>query len=196
MSLKLRKKIENEKMYYLVSDANKNDTYYEFYQFDHYKEIPNIENIYYKIMGSELVKAYDSKPFSSVGFKSILLLSHGIIIDGNVINIGTANILYDLVQNIRFKDLYNVINSFRKHLSIKVLNYFRDKILEIEINQLSKDTQEFFNELIETLNYKKDTKEFFREIMYLAIINEYQRAYNVVYEAQVRTDKYIEEYDE
>lgn len=192
MSLKLRKKIENEKMYYLVSDANKNDTYYEFYQFDHYKEIPNIENIYYKIMGSELVKAYDTRPFSSVGFKSILLLSHGIIIDGNVINIGTANILYDLVQNIRFKDLYNVINSFRKHLAIEVLNYFRDKILEIEINQLSKDTQELFNDLIETLNYKKDTKEFFREIMYLAIINEYQRAYSVVYEAQNRIKNYPE----
>ena len=110
--LKLRKKIENDKLYYLVSDASQNDTYYEFYQFDNYKEIPNVENVCYRIMGGELINAFETKSFSPVNYKTILLAKHGIIIEGNVINIGTANVLYDLIQNIRFKDLYNVINSF------------------------------------------------------------------------------------
>lgn len=192
MGLKLRKKIENEKMYYLVSDTAKNDTYYEFYQFDNYKEIPNVENICYKIMGTELMNAYETRDFSPVGYKSILLVKHGIIIEGNVINIGTANLLYDLVQNIRFKDLYNVINSFRKKLSIEVLDYYKNKILEIEVSQLSEDTQRMYKMLLQKLNYQKDEKEFFKEIMYLSIINEYHKAYTEVYDAEKRIKSYPE----
>lgn len=192
MNLKLRKKVENEKMYYLVSDNSLKDTYYEFYQFNNYKELPNIENLCYKIMGGELLDAYEKKDFSPVGYKTILLVKHGIIIDGNVINIGTANVLYDLIQHIRFKDLYNVINSFRKKLSIEVLDFYKNKILEIEVEQLSKETQDLFKQLIEKISYNKDEKKLFKEIMFLAVINEYNKAYSEVFETEQRIKSYPE----
>lgn len=193
MGLKLRKKIKDEKLYYLVSDASSNDTYYEFYLFENHKEIPSIESICYKIMGTELISAYEARPFSSVGYKSLLLVRDGIIIDGNVINVGTANIFYEIIQNIRYKDLYNVINSFRKKLSIKALNFFREKIMEIKVENLSEDTKDLFNKLLVSLNYKNDKDELFKEILFLATLNEYNRAYKDVYLEEQKINSYKEE---
>lgn len=192
MGAKLRKKISNGKLYYLVSDANENDKYYEFYEFENYKDMPNIENICYKVMATELMNSYDTKPFSPLGYKSILLVKHGLIIDGNLINTATFNLFYDLIRNIRFKDLYNVINSFRKRLSIEVLDFYRDKITQIDVTELSEETQELFETLLKKLNYQKDRKELFKEIMYLATLSEYNKAYKIVYETEKRIKSYPE----
>lgn len=186
MNLKLQKKLENDRLFYLVADADKPDTFYEYYEYPNYKNTPNIENICYKIMAQELTKAFKDKNFSSSGYKSILFLMHGIILDGNVIDITSSNELSPLIDNIRFKDLYNVINSFRKKLSIQVLDYFKDKILSINISQFSEDTKALFEQFLASVKYTRDRDVIFKEILYLAIINEYNRAYVKVYAEEQR----------
>lgn len=186
MNLKLQKKLENNHLYYLVADADKPDTYYEFYEYPNYKNTPNIENICYKIMATELQKAFKGRNFSSQSYKSVLFIIHGIIIDGNVIDISSSKELSPLVDNIRYKDLYNVINSFRKKLSIEVLDYFKDKILSINIDEFSTETKKLFNDFLKATNYTRDKDTVFKEILYLSIINEYNRAYVKVYAEEQR----------
>lgn len=186
MNLKLQKKLENDRLFYLVADADKPDTFYEYYEYPNYKNTPNIENICYKIMAQELVNAFKGKNFSSSNYKSVLFLMHGIILDGNVIDITSSNELSPLIDNIRFKDLYNVINSFRKKLSIQVLDYFKDKILSINISQFSEDTKALFEQFLTSVKYTRDKDVIFKEILYLAIINEYNRAYVKVYAEEQR----------
>lgn len=190
MNLKMKKKIENERLFYLVADGNKSDVYYEFYEYPNYKETPNIENICYKQVGTELITAFKQKDFNDKAFKTILFVIHGIIINGNVIDISSAKNLSKVIDNIRYKDLYNVINSFRKKLSITVLEYFKNKILEIKVSELSSETQSLFEKFLLSVSYSKDPDALFKEVLFLSIINEYHRAYVKVYEIEQRILKF------
>ena len=194
MNLKLKKKVENGHLYYLVSDEDKPDTYYEYYEFRYYKSLPTIENVCYKIMGTELMKAYKNRSFSSTGYKSTLFLLHGIILDNNVIDFSSFKNLSKLVDNIRYKDLYNAINSFRKKLSIEVLDYFKNKLLAIEPTELSIETQDLFDNFISTINYTKDKNALFKEVLFLSIIEEYNRSYVKVYEKEQEINQIQEKY--
>ncbi len=194
MDLKLKKKIENDKLYYLVADGANQDKYYEYYEYPNFKETPNIETICYKTIGSELMKAYKQKNFSPSGFKSILFLLHGIIIDNNVIDISTCKELSNVIDNIRYKDLYNVINSFRKKLSIEVLEYYKNKILDIEVTSLSQETQNLYENFLKSINYNKDKNVLFREVLFLSIVNEYSRAYPRIMKKEQEITNFEKEY--
>ena len=145
------------------------------------------------MMKDELNNAFLNKPFKADEYKSLLFMNKRITIDENVINMGTSYIFNDLISNIRYNDLNNVINSFRKKLSVKALNYFREKVMEIKVEDLSEDTKDLFNFLLSTLNYQNDKKELFKEIMFLATIDEYNRAYKVVNLEEQEIDSYKEE---
>ena len=185
MELNLKREIKDCMLYYVIDDT--------YYLFSNYKDIPNIEEICYKMMKDELNNAFLNKPFKADEYKSLLFMNKRITIDENVINMGTSYIFNDLISNIRYNDLNNVINSFRKKLSVKALNYFREKVMEIKVEDLSEDTKDLFNFLLSTLNYQNDKKELFKEIMFLATIDEYNRAYKVVYLEEQEIDSYKEE---
>lgn len=193
MDLKLKKMIKEERLFYLVADNQKNDAYYEYYEYPNYKQTPIIETVCFKTIGNELLKAYKNKDYTSQSFRSLLFLLHGIIIDGNVIDIASSKELADLIDNIRYKDLYNVINSFRKKLSIEVLEFFKDKILEIEVTALSVATQNYFTNFCSTINYTKDKSLLFKEILFLAISNEYKRAYLKVFNKEQEIKEFADE---
>lgn len=185
MELNLKREIKDCMLYYVIDDT--------YYLFSNYKDIPNIEEICYKMMKDELNNAFLNKPFKADEYKSLLFMNKRITIDENVINMGTSYIFNDLISNIRYNDLNNVINSFRKKLSVKALNYFREKVMEIKVEDLSEDTKDLFNFLLSTLNYQNDKKELFKEIMFLATIDEYNRAYKVVNLEEQEIDSYKEE---
>jgi len=202
MDLKLKKMIKEGRLFYLIADNQKNDTYYEYYEYPNFKQTPIIETVCYKTIGNELLKAYKNRDYTSQSFRSLLFLLHGIIIDGNVIDIASSKELADLIDNIRYRDLYNVINSFRKKLSIEVLEFFKNKILEIEVIALSNITQTLFNQFCNAINYTKDKNSLFKEVLFLAISNEYNRAYLKVlnkeqeildYEEKVKANPEIED---
>lgn len=193
MDLKLKKMIKEERLFYLVADNQKNDAYYEYYEYPNYKQTPIIETVCFKTIGNELLKAYKNKDYTSQSFRSLLFLLHGIIIDGNVIDIASSKELADLIDNIRYKDLYNVINSFRKKLSIEVLEFFKEKILEIEVTALSVATQNYFTNFCSTINYTKDKSLLFKEILFLAISNEYKRAYLKVFNKEQEIKEFADE---
>ena len=193
MNLKLKKMIKEKRLFYLISDGDKADTYYEFYEYPNYEQTPIIETVCYKTIGNELLKAYKNKDYTSKSFRSLLFLLHGIIIDGNVIDIASSKELADLIDNIRYKDLSNVIKSFRKKLSIEVIEFFKKKILEIEVTALSPATQNYFSNFCLAINYSKDKSQLFKEVLFLAIANEYKRAYLKVFSTEQEINEFQEE---
>ncbi len=180
MGVKLTKKIKDVKFYYLVSDDMFEDKFHEYYLFEYHKELPIIEDICFKIMSNELSDSYRYKEFNNKGYKYKLLANSGIIIEGNTIKLKTCKYFYNIVNGIRYIELYNVINDMKKNLEVETLNHYRNKILEIQVEKLSDTTQELFKELMKRFSSIQDKQEFFKEIMFLTTIDYYNEVYPFV----------------
>lgn len=175
MDIRLQKKIKNDNLYYLVSNIEKK-VYNDWFLFENYKEIPTLEKYFFELMSKELKETFKNKEYSSVKYKSVLLIMYNITFDGDKLDIKSTSLLSDLYLNIRYKDLATPIDSLRNKYTVSAIETYKRYLLSTRLNQLSSETRKLFFKLKEKIGKDKDDDVLLKEILYLCIYSEYTKA--------------------
>lgn len=175
MDIRLQKKLKNDNLYYLVSNIEKK-VYNDWFLFENHRELPLLEKYFFDVLSKELKETFGEREYSSVKYKSILLIMYNITFDGDKMDIKSSNLISNLYLNIRYKDMANAIDALRNKYTANSIETYKNFLLSTPINQFSIETRKMFNTLKEKIGKDKDEKEILKELLYLCIFTEYNKA--------------------
>lgn len=182
MEAKLQKRLNDnrDRLFYTVYDpVSKN--YYDLFEFKRFKDIPILERTIFKFFSKTFNDLFSTRDYDFNFFKVSLFLSHNISLNGKGeeikdIEYKISTLLKDIYLQLRWQDLFNIINSFKGKVTVDGVEALKEHILSMNIQKFSIATINAYTTLKNNLNYAGDDEPLFKECLMLVIYDEYQRA--------------------
>lgn len=180
MNSRLQKRLneKQDRLFYTVYNQEKNE-YYDLFEFKRFAELPIIEKTVFKIFLDCFNQTFETSDYRFPYYKTNLLVLYNIqfeeLEDYKVISYKICNLLKEIYIQIRWKELYNLINTFKAKLTPEGVEKLKDYILAMPLSDFSTELKEKFYKFKEQISYKNDDAKLFKECLILSIYDEYQK---------------------
>lgn len=182
METRLQKRMNeaHDKLFYTIYNPSTRE-YYDLFEFKRFKEIPILEKTIFKCFSKTFSELFTTRNYDFNFFKVSLFLNHNISLNGKTgeikdIEYKISKILKDIYLQLRWQDLFNVINSFKGKATTEGVEALKDYLLNLNMQTFSIPAINTFNTLKEEIKFNGDDRQLFKECIYLVIYDEYQRA--------------------
>lgn len=182
MEIRLQKRMnENrDRLYYTVFNPATKE-YFDLFEFKRFKEVPTLEKSIFKCFSQTFNELFSQRNYDFNFYKVSLFLDHNISLNGKIgeikdIEYKISKILKDIYLQLRWQDLFNLINSFKGKATVEGVEALREYLLKLELKTFSDETKKAFYNLKTEIKFTGDDNLLFKECIYLVIYDEYVRA--------------------
>lgn len=200
MDIRLQKRLNetNDRLFYTVYNQAK-DEYYDLFEFKRFKEVPIVEREIFKIFLNCFSSVFTKNEYKYPYFKANLLVLHGIQFEElenyKIISYKVCNLLKDVYIQLRWKELYNLANSFKAKLTPEGVENLKNYILDMKLKDFSDDLKSKFREFESEISFKGKEEDLFKECLTLSIYDEYQKGLVKTQNKQKKIKKAMDEDD-
>ena len=182
MEIRLQKRMnENrDRLYYTVFNPATKE-YFDLFEFKRFKEVPTLEKSIFKCFSQTFNELFSQRNYDFNFYKVSLFLDHNISLNGKIgeikdIEYKISKILKDIYLQLRWQDLFNLINSFKGKATVDGVEALKDYLLNLDLRTFSDETKKAFNNLKIEINFMGNDYSLFKECIFLVIYDEYMRA--------------------
>lgn len=174
--LKLQKRIENKKMFFIVLDYSEGCIKDMFY-FSEENQYPLIENRIYQIMSDDLEIEFKDKSYSRRRFQISLLTTYRICIEDDSINFKNSMFCNEFYNYMKFDRLITLISYLRGKITLEGLENCKNSIIkETNFNSLNSRGVALYEKTHQLIAPEDKNNKLFKEFLLLAIDDEYKFA--------------------
>lgn len=174
--LKLQKRIDKGKMFFIVLDYSEGCIKDMFY-FSEENQYPLIENKIYEIMSKDLEIEFKNKSYNRRRFQISLLTTYRISIEDDSVNFKNSIFCNEFYNYMKFDRLITLISYLRSKITLEGLDLCKDSIIrETSFNSLTSRGLSLYNKTQELIASNDKQNRLFKEFLLLAIDDEYKFA--------------------
>lgn len=172
--LKLQKRIENGKMFFVILDYSQGCIKDMFY-FSNENQFPILEDKIFEIMSNDLEIEFKNKNYSRRLFQISLLATYRISIENDEINFKNSMFCNEFYNYVKFDRLTTLISYLKGKKTLEGLNLCREFILnETTLNSITSRGLALYEKTKELVASNDKHDKLFKEFLLLAVEDEYR----------------------